>query len=348
MSWSNFTNQYIKTFKQNKYSLKNDNILIQEIKKERSNIKLFISQFIDQPIDLKIELLNEKQTNIIDKKINKFSNVKWVDYEGIKNELSSNILDKIYKITWLSSPINQKQNQMIIKTGYLINKILLRIKLIIYIIEYLKKKSNNENKIIDMYLILSSLKKTFPIDNDIMSVKNANTGYTDFNENIIFVWRLEEFDKVIFHEVIHYLKMDCSEHYLDHIINTHGPHSYFEAITDFWGIFYHLIYLSIITNSSIKSLLELELSFIKNQAMRVNKYFKLKDWNKKPTNLIKQDTPAFSYYILKYLIFEYLLNNNLDEIYDYNNFLIKITNIGFKQEPCIDLESSRMTLLQLG
>ena len=28
-------------------------------------------------------------------------------------------------------------------------------------------------------------------------VKNVNGGYTDFNENIIFVWRHEEFEKEV-------------------------------------------------------------------------------------------------------------------------------------------------------
>ena len=46
-------------------------------------------------------------------------------------------------------------------------------------------------------------------------------------------------------------------HKEDNIINTKGPHLYFEAFTDFQGIIYHLIYLSIITRKSMIRLLEI-------------------------------------------------------------------------------------------
>ena len=42
-----------------------------------------------------------------------------------------------------------------------------------------------------------------------------------------------------------------------------GPTNYYEAIADFWGIFYNLIYLSLVSNISVKKLFILEFCFIK-------------------------------------------------------------------------------------
>jgi hypothetical protein len=106
-----------------------------------------------------------------------------------------------------------------------------------------------------MYLILTHLKKQ-PPTSSIVGVKNVNSGYTDFSTNEILVWREEEFEKVIFHEMIHYMDLDVrnmafDDKELPHHID--GPKSYFEAFTDIWGNIFYFIYLSIITNKSANS-----------------------------------------------------------------------------------------------
>jgi hypothetical protein len=59
-----------------------------------------------------------------------------------------------------------------------------------------------------------------------------------------FNGKSEEFEKVIFHEMIHYFDIDMSEQHVPKIINVshEHTHSYWEAWTDFLGIFYHIIY----------------------------------------------------------------------------------------------------------
>jgi hypothetical protein len=199
----------------------------------------------------------------------------------------------------------------------------------------------------DIYLILSNLTKAFPLNKQIIGVKHANTGYTDFQKNIIFVWRLEEYEKVLFHEVIHYCDLDKRDHHVEHIADINGPHSYYEAITDVFGIYYHIIYLSIITKIKIKTLLEIELSFIRNQAFILNDYLGLGNWKDQPDKIIKQTTPAFSYYILKYLIFEYLIDHNINQAENYNELLQKSLEQGFTVKSHNKIKSSRMSLLQL-
>ena len=350
MSWSLFTNENIKIFKLQKYLLKKDNKLLNLIKTERQKIKEFIK--IHPLINYNIVKLNPIQIKHNDKKINLYSKTPWVDKKHMDIDIKN--LDTTYCIKWKTlSVLNNNINSITIKTtSKVFESILERIKYIIYIMEYLRFKSKNINKIFTVYLVLTELKKTFPNKDTIIDITNVNSGYTDHDEQIIFIWRLEEFEKVLFHETVHLFNMDCSNHSVELISNINGPHTYFEAVTDFFGIIYHLIYLSLITRKKIKKLLELELAFIKNQAMQVNEHFDLGSWIGDPPKKIFQKTPAFSYYILKYMIFEHIVTNNesIDNtllIDDYGKLLTQIINNGFKVCKFIKIISSRMSLLQL-
>ncbi len=218
-------------------------------------------------------------------------------------------------------------------------------KILIYMLEYLKQKTRG--KTINMFIFLSPLIKEFPLRNQVMDVEHANTGYTDFRKNIIYIWRYEEFEKVIFHEIVHYFEIDMSDQHVDKIINISNKdtHSYWEAWTDFLGIFYHIIYVSLVSEIKIKQLLEYELTFIRNQAMILIDHYKIDDIK---NDLIKQETPAFSYYILKYLLFEHFLTHDIPETINYNKLLTKINyNINTDNYTSIKIKSSRMTLFQL-
>jgi hypothetical protein len=132
------------------------------------------------------------------------------------------------------------------------------------------------------------------------------------------------------------------------IIN--GPKSYYEAFTDLQGILYYLVYVSIITGKSVDSLFQIEYEFIKNQANKLNDVFNLKDWNNKNVKrkTIKQDSPAFTYFIIKFLIIKKIVEDNDLKLLNNPKKLIKeIFNDGFQTENFINLDSSRMTLIQL-
>ena len=91
---------------------------------------------------------------------------------------------------------------------------------------------------------MSKLEKKFPNSNDIISSKNVNSGYCNLKTNVIFIWRKEEVEKVLFHEMIHHYNFTNHlvefQFPINFLIN--GPTNYYEAIADFWGIFYNLIY----------------------------------------------------------------------------------------------------------
>lgn len=352
MNWSDFTLNNIEQFYKVKFNIDDNNILLHSLKMERSKIKNFIRR--NKNLYIKIKHIKGDNKNIINKKIDLYTKVGWVDSKNLLDDLSN--LPNIYEFTWKTPNdnisedlVNNNDNKMYIQTTVdKIKKIVKRIKMIIFINEYIKYKTNNTKKISSIFLVLSNLERYFPDDNQIIKVKHVNGGYTDSEKNIIFVWRYEEFEKVLLHEIIHYFDMDNRHIHIETKLNIIGPHSYYEAITDFWAIFYHLIYLSLVTRVSIRILLEFELAFIKNQAMALNDHFKLGNWNNNiQKSAIVQTTPALSYYILKYLLFEYFLINDLSEIDNYNLLIKKITAIGLVKQSYIKLNSSRMSLLQL-
>lgn len=333
MKWNQFTKNNIALFS-NKYLLEKENILLTTIKDERKNIKNYIRNL---NVDFNITTIDNNNNDI-----KNFCNVSWVDMKGVIKEL--NTIDITYKIMWNNNKI------MIRTTLEQFKYIKKQLNVIIYMIEYLKFKSDNMNKNVTVYLILTNLEKEFP-NKSHMSIKNANSGYTDLDKDIIFIWRYEEFEKVLFHELMHFFNMDTRNHDFDNHINTKGiDPSYYEVFTDFLGIIYHIIFISILSKIKIKTLLELELAFIENQAMILNNYLKLKNWNSKPKKVITQTSPAFSYYILKYMLFNYATKNDVMKyiLEDKTNILLKeIISDGFIMKPFIKIKSSRMTLLQL-
>jgi hypothetical protein len=334
---SEFSREHIPIFKKVKYILSDNNILIKNIKKERKLIKNFIK---NNNININIKKVEPNKYN---QQIKEYAETSWVDTKNVIKELDK--LDKNYIIKWyLNTSTESHKNKIYIRTSD--SNILKRIKYIIYFIEYLKNK-NKLFRPVNAWLIMTNLKKIRPEENKIIGIKSVNTGYTDFSKNIIFLWRHEEIDKVFLHEIIHYLDMDHRDEHVKDIAQVSSNGSFYEAITDFWAIYYHIILVSLITRINIKYLLELELGFIKNQALMINEHLKLGSWKEKPKILVKQNTPAFSYYLIKYLLFEYFLENNLDFDMDYEK-LLKIALLkGIQEKDYIKIESSRMSLISL-
>ena len=321
-----------------------------------NNLKFFTNR--DKNINfnyikqLKKDILSKFNKNIkyeiIEYKIPKNKLKKLFDTEWVYSKLYDNInnLDSEYKITW-----NYKTNHTIYLkcSKQKFNSFKQRLPILLNMLNFLyDKKNTNQTRPINIYLILSHLKKQLEKD-VIINAKHINSGYTDFQSNEILVWREEEFEKVIFHEMIHYMDLDVrnmsfDDNHLPHEID--GYKSYFEAFTDFWGIIYHLIYISIIINKSVNSLLQIEYNFIENQANLLNHYFGLKNWRDK--KIIKQKSPAFTYFILKYLIFkEIIYSNNINLLDNPRELVITVLQKGFTEKQFIDLNSSRMTLLQI-
>lgn len=329
IKFDEFTKKYIKNF----FDKRDKKIKFDFINKEKSNVLSKFNKNITfkiEPYEIKIE------------KIRKLFDTEWVYTEAINN---LNGLTANYKITWKHNVMHTiyfKGTQ--IKFDSFKERLIVLINLLNYLYD---KKNTKKDNAISMYLILTPLKKTLE-DTQIIGPKNINSGYTDFVTNEILCWREEEFEKVIFHEMIHYMNLDVrnmafDDKELPHEID--GYKSYFEAFTDFWGVLYHIIYLSIILKKSANSLLQIEYKFIQNQANLMNDFFDLDDWTTK--KYLKQKSPAFTYFILKYLLFKRIIYSNDISLLDKpRELLSELMSQKFIVENFIKLPP-RMSLLQL-
>jgi hypothetical protein len=309
MIWSEFTFKNINKLNKN---ININNSFIDNLKKIRQNIYEIpdINYTIEDYIVPKTKLNELKSTN-------------WVATNLTFDDLDYNI-----KISW-------NNNNIYLKTTNLkFNNFKNRLPIFLKVLTFIQNKSK---KNINIYFVLSKLKKY--IDNEIISPNNINSGYTNTITEEIFIWREEEFEKVCFHELIHLFNLDHRDEEIHINTNIKGEQSYYESITDFKAIIYNIIYISLCTKCKIMFLLNKELQFINNQAIYINNNLQITK---------RQNTPAYSYYIIKNNIFKYYLNNKLDiDNINFSDLIDKINNYKLNTDKYNNFKSARMTLLEL-
>tara|TARA_Y100000385_G_C13068523_1_gene627876 strand:+ start:328 stop:1506 length:1179 start_codon:yes stop_codon:yes gene_type:complete len=178
---------------------------------------------------------------------------------------------------------------------------------------------NIENNHVKIYFAPVDIPKIFP-NSEVFSPDCINSGGTihEGNKAHIILFRKEESDKVLVHELIHYLKLDfaMSNVYWGNInginnrvvseFNVTPSHQYinlFEALTDTLAIVFNSMCNCIITKSDINDYFYTELIYSRTIAGNILKHsgFRnvsdLMDTNK--TNKLKQSTSVLAYYILK-------------------------------------------------
>lgn len=150
----------------------------------------------------------------------------------------------------------------------------------------------------------------------VIGPSSVNSGFTSFKFNgdrNIVIFRKEECQKLLIHELVHYLKLDYAHQNIEQIdinrefindidINTDSHNiNTFEAYTDFIAILYNNIYDSIIHDDNIDSRLENETRFEKYQVHKILRKYDMIHPLKKLNNgnKINQSTNVVSYYILK-------------------------------------------------
>lgn len=161
------------------------------------------------------------------------------------------------------------------------------------------RKINNSNKNVKIIFLSSPHKKKYKNINNIFLPIHVNSGSTLRNE-YINIWRYEEWEKVLIHELIHYLDYDTDKHIklksnynIDNILPN-------EAYTDFLAIILHTMYIST-SYDQFKEYLLLEINFSLQQAAKILFYSNI---NKFDNNVsFKQKSAAFSYYIIKSSLF---------------------------------------------
>ena len=178
---------------------------------------------------------------------------------------------------------------------------------------------NIKNNHVKIYFAPVDIPKIFP-NSEIFSPDSINSGGTTHgaNETYIILFRKEESDKVLVHELIHYLKLDfsMSNVYWRNInginnrviseFNVSPSYQYinlFEALTDTLAIAFNSICNCIITKSDINDYFYTELIYSRTIAGNVLKHAGFRNisdlMDTSQVNELKQSTSVLAYYILK-------------------------------------------------
>lgn len=178
---------------------------------------------------------------------------------------------------------------------------------------------NVKNKTIHIYYAPVDIPKLMP-HNKHFGVNNINSGGTihTLSQSLIVLFRKEESDKVLIHELIHYLRLDfsMSDIYLDNaydisnqvidefnVSRNYSKINLFEALTDCLGIIFNSIFNCILTKSDINDYFYTEYCYCLSVANRIIKKSGFKNTNhfldKGDSLYLDQSTSVLAYYILK-------------------------------------------------
>ena len=238
---------------------------------------------------------------------------------------------------------------------------------IIDIMRIISKKTDY----LTLFLIYTSLEKHLAIDG-VLNSEHINSGscYKSEETNFIVIWRKEEFEKVLIHELIHFFNIDFIKLIgNDYFKNNFGINNINvnEAYTDSLAVIIHTLFVSYHLNINYLYLLNLEINFVMNQAGKILNYYNANSlYDSK--DKIKQKS-VFPYFIVKsallfsltyfidfvkhniyfndrYTEFMTLIDKSFNEII-FQKTLIYYINLNKKYIHSFINNTTRMTFLQL-
>ena len=177
-------------------------------------------------------------------------------------------------------------------------------------LEFLKIKNEN----IKIFLYATPFEKKIPSNKLSLDVGEINSAcaVSYGNEKYISIFRFEEANKLIIHELMHDLDLDLTvniDKYLKNNYNINGHCSSRETYAELIGVIFNAMFVSLETNQSFKNLFEIERAFCLCQINKIYKFFNIFSTN--DYHKFKSDTNLFTYYIVKGAI---LYNENILEI----------------------------------
>lgn len=212
-----------------------------------------------------------------------------------------------------------------------------RIYLLVHLLSSYSKKDCSRT--LTIYLYLSSLKKTLDdCANGDCTIRedNANTAFTFacIKVNELYLYRKEEWFKVLGHELIHSFGLEFSKHNSDDVdrkvfdlIPIQTDVRLYEAYTELWGEMINIIFISYLSKREpskpldyakiirkIEGLLYQERMFSVFQASKILTHFGMSyedlyertDAANKIRRNYKESTPVLSYYIIKNVLMFYI------------------------------------------
>jgi len=223
---------------------------------------------------------------------------------------------------------------------------------------YITSSIFNINKNFVFWLIPTNKNRVFPTKSIVMP-KHINGGFTYINggSNVnIYIYRREEFPKVMLHELMHHSLHDTNNNINDPINNTmyinklktlcgiHEDTTFLtnEGIIEAWTLILQCIYVSYEYNIPFNVLINSEKKWSLKQTSRIL-YHKKKHLN----NVWKETSNAYCYIVFKTFFihnidrFIYHSVNKSTYKYVYNNIIYFINNIHPKK---LQLDSFRMSV----
>lgn len=201
---------------------------------------------------------------------------------------------------------------------------------------YIISKICNINKDIIYWFLPIQENRFFPKDGDTVKAVSINGGYTYPTENEIFIYRFEDFAKVMIHELLHHSIIESNTEWSDEQLN--NLKHYFnvsksckllpnEALVEVWATYFQLLFISIENNISFKKLYDLESNWGLQQTYRLLAHKQKLN----PDAIWMEETNAFTYIVFK-TIFLIHLNKFLKIKVPYNsidiyNFVLKYRNL---------------------
>ena len=220
-------------------------------------------------------------------------------------------------------------NDDISKKDYYLDKI---IKVILFMYELNDKLINKNQKQIKINVLLSHQRKELSEISDYLSPINVNSG-SAIRGDIVTVWRDEEIEKVLIHEIQHYLYCDFNigtkdSEYVTKIVNKYfkvdGIDAVNESFNETMAHIINMCYQSCKLNMDLEKIYNYEIKFLLFQCAKIFNFFGA---NKMTDKIVfKQTTNVLSYYILK----TYLLYNINDTINLINKFELRCVDINIK------------------
>ncbi len=231
----------------------------------------------------------------------------------------------------------------------------LNIDRMLHIIDFMRGLSRSTNSLVLNIFCTDKEKSIDPVGSSlntresiVLGPKHVNSG-SCYRGEMITIWRNEEINKVLIHELIHFLELDfISCIGKEYFFKRFGlaPVKVFESFTDSLAIIIHTLYVSYYTNIDYLELMNIELNFVVFQAAKITNHYGATCSSCFGPNCsvqtrtrvsphtetehagyscvndlkgrIKQDTDVLSYYVLKAsIMFDMtnLLNFFYDDIY---------------------------------
>jgi len=153
----------------------------------------------------------------------------------------------------------------------------LNIDIILKIIYFMKKLTKKKEKI-HVTIFGSNIKKIKPVEESMLGSDHINSGMSDGNN--VFIWRKEEYEKVLIHELIHYLNVDecgkdrCFFNVPKEINDLIGKTTRsFEGYVESLAIILYSIFVSYNSNLNISKVMNIQKLFNLYQVKKIWKMF---------------------------------------------------------------------------